>query len=140
MWHVLLGAHHPVTQQFSRYRAVLITQEKRLERVVPRDPDNVYIVPALLARVTQLELNHWLYSQIHSANPVPIASFTEVFQEIEREHNWEPTFPPRYLISNKNKVRLPTEISLAGTETTDASDWEWRDQWDGGNTHAEGRR
>ena len=60
LWQVLLGAHHSVTQQFKHYHEILIAQEKRLERVVPQDPGHTFIVPALHARVMQLDLNHWL--------------------------------------------------------------------------------
>jgi hypothetical protein len=97
LWQVLLGSQHPVTRQHKQYRDLLISQEKRLERTVTRDPGHRYLVPALLARVIQLEVNLWLGQQMRTAAPIPFTQLTDVFGDIERERNWEPTFPNRYL-------------------------------------------
>lgn len=97
LWHVLLGPQHPLTVQHKRYREQLVSQEKSLERTLPRNPSHRYLVPALLARVIQLEVNHWLGTQMRTATAVPFAPLTEVFADIERERPWEPSFPARYI-------------------------------------------
>ena len=123
---MLLGSQHTVTKQYSKFRDILIEQEKRLERVVPRDTVNAYIVPALLARVTQLEHNNWLYYQMRTAGIVPMTTLIDVFNEIDRERHWEPTFPSRYLLGSKPRgTPYPAEISLSGTQITDESTLSW---------------
>lgn len=93
LWQVLLGPQHPVTRQHRLYRDLLVGHEKRLvERTVPRNPSHRYLVPALLARVIQLELNHWVAIQMRSAAVVPFTQLTDVFADIERERPWEPSF------------------------------------------------
>jgi hypothetical protein len=126
LWQVLLGTDHVVTLQFREYWTQLIMQEKRLQHVTPRNPRHRIIMPALLARVIQLDLNHWLYAQMRSATPVHLPSLTDVFADIEREKAWEPTFPDRYLHSLSpaplyQPLQHPAEISLDGTSTTAAS-------------------
>jgi hypothetical protein len=105
------------------YRNLLITQEKKLQSANPRNSSHRYIMPALLARVIQLDVNHWLYLQMRTDTPVPMMALTDVFYEIEREKNWEPSFPTRYLqLDGENELPHPTEISLGGgTSTTGAS-------------------
>lgn len=97
LWQVLLGSHHPVTQQHKRYRDYLVNNEKSLERINPRDQAMRYIVPALLARVVQLDVNAWLKEQFSSPQPVPFTSLTAVFKDIARQTAWEPVFPVAYL-------------------------------------------
>jgi hypothetical protein len=118
LWHVLLGPMHPITQQHKYFRDTLVFQEKRLECVVTKDPSQRYIVPALLARVVQLEMNRWIYYQMRSGSPLPITPFTQVFAEIERSRSWEPTFPSTYILQETSKAPPPAEISLAGTSGT----------------------
>jgi hypothetical protein len=132
LWQVLLGSEHPVTQQHQLYRRLLITHEKRLENVVPRDPAMRYIVPALLARVIQLDVNAWIHAQVQSASPVPFRSLTDVFGEIERQRPWEPHFPPSYLLSEVPSTHgistvvpppaYPTAITQHGSHITAPTD------------------
>jgi hypothetical protein len=124
LWHVLLGPHHPVTRQHKQYRNLLVSYEKRLERTVPRDPSHRYLVPALLARVIQLEINHWLANQMRTAAPVPFTQLTEVFADIERERTWEPSFPMRYIqltAGGDLKGTMLGSISVAQTGATGLS-------------------
>jgi hypothetical protein len=132
LWQVLLGSHHPVAQQHHHYRRQLISHEKRLESVVPRDPAMRYIVPALLARVIQLEVNAWIHAQVQSAAPVPFTSLCDVFGEIERQRPWEPHFPAAYLLHDLPPVSglstvvapaptYPSGITHVHTAPTDAS-------------------
>jgi hypothetical protein len=124
LWQVLLGSQHPVTRQHKLYRDLLISQEKRLERTVTRDPGHRYLVPALLARVIQLEVNLWLGQQMRTAGSIPFAQLTEVFSDIERERNWEPTFPHRYLqtdVLDTNNLGMPkaaaANVTVGGGNT-----------------------
>jgi hypothetical protein len=124
LWHVLLGSAHPLTIQHRLFRAQLVAQEKRLERVVPRDSAHVLIVPALLARKVQLETNYWLDVQSKTASPVQPPSFVTVFADMARGQPWEPSFPRCYLaISTDSSRSLPSVISLldGSAETTAAS-------------------
>ena len=58
---------------------------------------------------------------MHTAAPAPMSMLTDVFDKIERERHWEPTFPVRYLLGDKPKLpHMPAEISLSGTAITDA--------------------
>lgn len=124
LWHVLLGPQHPVTHQHQLYRNLLIGHEKRLERTTTRDPSHRFLVPALLARVIQLEVNHWLDTQLRTAAPVHFHQLTEVFADIERERNWEPSFPSRYIqLDNATQwkgVGPPGSTIVAGTTATTA--------------------
>ena len=97
VWQVLLGAHHPLTVQHHLYRARLIADEQLLERVVPREPSMLMLVPALLGRVVQLEVNEWLTTQLKTDQAVPFSRLLEIFGELSRERPWEPTFPAAYI-------------------------------------------
>lgn len=123
LWQVLLGPQHPVTHQHQLYRNLLIGHEKRLERTLTRDPTHRYLVPALLARVIQLEMNHWLDIQLRTAAPVPFYQLTDVFSDIERERNWEPSFPARYIQTEMPapwKSGPPQSTIVANTTATTA--------------------
>lgn len=121
LWHVLLGPQHPVTRQHKQYRDLLVGQEKRLERTVPRDPSQRYLVPALLARVIQLELNHWLAVQMRTAAVVPFTQLVDVFADIERERNWEPSFPARYLQLDSQHMHTDPASSTIAVPNTAAT-------------------
>ena len=97
VWQVLLGSHHPVTRQHHLYRERLIADEQFLERVTPRDPSMLMLVPALLGRVVQLEVNEWITTQLRTDRAVPFDSLLDVFSDLSRERPWEPTFPLAYI-------------------------------------------
>lgn len=84
-----------------------------------------YIVPALLARVVQLEVNAWLKEQFNSPQPVPFTSLTAVFKDIARQTAWEPLFPVAYLHGPPPPApygpAYPTYISAPGTAPTIAA-------------------
>ena len=98
LWQVLLGPQYAVTLQYKAYRNMLITQEKRLERIMPRDPTLKLMVPALMGRVVQLTTtNAWLGVQLRSAAPVPCGDLLQVFTDIELGRQWDPVFPLAYV-------------------------------------------
>ena len=119
VWQVLLGSHHPVTIQHHLYRVRLVADEQLLERVVPRDPSMLMLVPALLARVVQLEVNEWLTTQLKTDHAVPFTRLLDVFGELNRERPWEPSFPTAYI--NQPIVQYPVSGgggSVAGSALT----------------------
>jgi hypothetical protein len=118
MWHLLMGPLHPATIAHDEYRTQLIALEKKLTSVLPRNPRHRYLLPALLARVVQLETNHWFDRQSKSAQPIAFPDLLEVFNDIERDRMWEPTFPEHYLLTPAPST--PADISL-GTSATDMS-------------------
>jgi hypothetical protein len=121
---VLLGSHHPVTLQHRAFRDMLVNREQRLELIVTRDPTYRHLIPALLGRTIQIEVNHWLQSQARSALPVTFAPLTEVFHDIDRHKQWEPMFPMQYLNVSKPHQQAPISIiqnSAASTASTSAS-------------------
>jgi hypothetical protein len=95
--YVLLGPRHPITTQHHVYREMLISQETELDRVMPRNPQQKYLVPALLARRLQIDVNVWLQEQRTTNSLVPVPAFTDVFQDIRRQKDWAPEFPVVYL-------------------------------------------
>ena len=97
LWTVLLGSQHPVPMQHRAFRDMLVTREQRLELISTRDPTYRHMVPALLGRTIQIEVNHWLQTQARTALPVAFASLTDVFIDIDRHKQWEPVFPPQYM-------------------------------------------
>jgi hypothetical protein len=117
-WQLLVGAEHPLVLECMAYQTQLISTEKELQRVVPRNPCYCYLVPALLARVLQLETKHWLDRQSKSVQNVDVPNFADVFDDIERERFWEPTFPEHYL--SPPTITTPGDIPL-GTSATDMS-------------------
>ncbi len=117
LWLVFLGGHHPVTQQLHAYRQSLVANEKRLERVVTRDPQMRNLVPALLARVLHLDLNAWFQSQMRSPGPVDLAPLVDVFRDIDRERHWEPNFPAGYLTGGARSIMPPSDVSSLGGAT-----------------------
>jgi len=128
LWHVLLGPQHPITRQHQAYKTHLSLHEKRLERVVPRDLRQLHLVPALLARLVQVDVNHWLVDQARSPAPLPFDRLTEVFGDIARARQWEPEFPARYLANLHSPATVPVAItasnpsaSLADTALTTPS-------------------
>ena len=112
LWLVLLGSQHPVTLQHRAFRNTLVSREQRLELISTRDQAYRHMVPALLGRVVQIEVNHWLTTQARTAQPVPFANLTDVFHDIDRQRPWEPVFPPTYL-SLPKAMGLPA-VSVAG--------------------------
>ena len=97
LWLVLLGNHHPVTQQHKAYKQYLGSYEHRLERIVPSDPTLKYLAPALLARRVQLATNAWLVAQARSPMPMPFSPLTEIFSDIDLGKQWEAPFPAQYI-------------------------------------------
>jgi len=123
LWQVLLGAHHPVTRQHRAYKVHLSLHEKRLERVVPRDLRKLHLVPALLARVVQVDVNHFLLDQSRSPGPLPFDRMTEVFGDIARARQWEPQFPARYLneVPFATTSTVPPAINTSGASLADTA-------------------
>jgi len=137
LWLVLLGNHHPVTQQYRAYRHYLGSYEHRLERIVPADPRLKYLTPALLARRIQLATNAWLVTQARSPMPVPFAPLIDIFHDIDLGKQWEPPFPSQYInnSASNNTVVAPSVaphtpvvnngpasvVSLGGTASTTGS-------------------
>jgi hypothetical protein len=123
LWLVLLGNHHPVTQQYRAYKHYLSSHEHRLERITPSDPRMRYMTPALLARRVQLATNAWLVTQARTAAAVPFTTLTEIFQDIDMGKQWEAPFPQQY-VSNPVSTALPaqaTVISGGGSSVTSGS-------------------
>ena len=119
LWQVLLGSQHTVTLQHKAYRNMLITQEKRLERITPRDPTLKLMVPALMGRVVQLTTNAWLGLQLRSAMPVPCGDLLQVFTDIELGRQWDPVFPGAYLSANLTANSYhPASVSVHTAATT----------------------
>ena len=121
VWQVLLGSQHPLTVQHHLYRARLVADEQLLERVVPRNPSMLMLVPALLGRVVQLEVNEWLTTQLKTDQAVPFTRLLEVFGELSRERPWEPTFPTAYINMPATPYSPPGGgggISVAGSALT----------------------
>jgi hypothetical protein len=121
LWQVLLGVHHPITQQHKLYRELLLTNEERLERVVPRDPAMKFMVPSLLARVIQLEVNVWLRGQAKTAAPLPFTTLVDVFEDIAYERQWERNFPQAYLRQLTQQHSTTVSISGAYSNTNTAA-------------------
>ena len=96
LWHVLLGPQHSVTRQYKQYHDILVSREQDLGTVVTRDPSMKFMVPALLARILQIDTNAWLVEQLTSAYAQQLTVLTNVFKEIERQRPWEPLFPAGY--------------------------------------------
>jgi hypothetical protein len=125
LWLVLLGSHHPVTQQYHDYKQYLSTHEHRLERIVPTDLKMRYMTPALLARRIQLATNSWLTTQARTALPCTFIGLTDIFLEMGLGKQWEPPFPSQY-ISNPAQAALssfaspvtPSMVSTSGTAIT----------------------
>jgi hypothetical protein len=123
LWSVLLGSQHPVTYQHHLYRTMLVSNEKRLERVKTNNPSHQALVPALMGRAIQLELNHWLGLQTKTPAAVPFDRLIDIFANMERGQPWEPPFPQDYLQQPTStrldpSALLPAEISLSSTSTT----------------------
>ncbi len=118
LWLVLLGNHHPLTQGLQAYRQALVSNEKRLELVSPKDPCMRNLVPALLARVIQLDMNAWFLGQMRSTAPYPLSPLTEIFKDIDRERHWEPRFPAGYLTTPvAHTTTLPSDVLSLGAKT-----------------------
>ena len=108
LWHVLLGPQHPITRQHQTYKTHLSLHKKRLERIVPLD-----LVPALLACLVQVDVNHWLVDQARSPAPLPFDRLTEVFGDIAWARQWEPDFPPGTSpISTRRQSPLPSQPAV----------------------------
>jgi hypothetical protein len=60
---------------------------------------------------------------MRTAAPVPFNQLTAVFSDIERERNWEPSFPARYIqVDTTPWKEVPTASTIvAGTTTTEVS-------------------
>jgi hypothetical protein len=101
LWLTLLGSQHPVTLQHRKFRDALVAREQRLELIATRDPAHRHMVPALLGRFIQIEVNHWLTTQARTAQPVRFDTLLDIFQDIDRQRQWEPTFPSAYLSQPK---------------------------------------
>ena len=125
LWQVLLGAQHPVTRQHRSYKSYLSLHEKRLERVVPRDPRQLHLVPALLARLVQVDVNQFLLDQSRSPAPLTFDRMTDVFADIARARQWEPHFPTRYL-NDPNAITgypsVPANITASASATPSLAD------------------
>jgi hypothetical protein len=125
MWQVLLGPHHSVTRQYKQYHDTLVSREQDLDTVVTRDPSMKFMVPALLARILQIDTNAWLVEQLSSIYPLHLTTLTEVFKEIERQRPWEPLFPAgytHYLPMGNTPAADYSQVSHGGsTVTTGAS-------------------
>ena len=122
LWHVLLGPQHSVTRQYQQYHNIMVTREQDLDSVVTRDPTMKYMVPALLARILQVDTNSWLTEQLTSVYPVHLTTLLDVFKDIERQRPWEPLFPPGY--TQMLPVTGPSttySIASQGTTTTGLS-------------------
>lgn len=119
LWHVLWGPDHEGTAQHKKFRDALVIREKQLERIVPRNAQHRYLVPALLARTIQLSVNHWLEEQGRTPAPIPFPDLSAVFQHIALERSWEPTLPKRYLKTQPPDV--PTDPLPAGLTDTATS-------------------
>jgi len=96
MWRILLGPAHELVNQHRLYRATLVDKEMELEREVPRNPSYRFIVPALLARRVQIDVNVWLQDQSRTNRALPLDSLNDVFVEIKRQKDWAPNMPPAY--------------------------------------------
>ena len=72
------------------------------------------MVPALLGRFIQIEVNHWLTTQARTAQPVRFDTLLDIFQDIDRQRQWEPTFPSAYLSPTKP---VPPSISTSSLTT-----------------------
>jgi hypothetical protein len=97
LWLTLLGSQHPVTLQHRAFRDTLVAREQRLELITTRDPAYRHMVPALLGRFVQIEVNHWLTTQARTSQPVRFETLLDIFQDIDRQRQWEPAFPSAYL-------------------------------------------
>lgn len=62
---------------------------------------------------------------MRTAAPVPVTQLTDVFSDIERERNWEPSFPLRYIqIEQRTGHKfggVAEGVTVAGTIATDLS-------------------
>jgi len=126
LWHVLLGPQHSVTRQYRQYHDTLVSREQDLDTVVTRDPSMKFMVPALLARILQIDTNAWLVEQVSSVYPLHLTTLMEVFKEIERQRPWEPLFPSGYtqylpMSATPATDYAPVSHSGGSTVTTGAS-------------------
>ena len=96
-WHVVLGPHHPATTRHRLYCQRFESMEADLQYVKPRNPAHLLIVPALLARRLQVDVNVWLQEQGRSDPQIPYPDLSDVFMEIKRERDWAPSFPEAYV-------------------------------------------
>jgi hypothetical protein len=113
LWLTLLGSQHPVTVQHRAFRDTLVAREQRLELITTRDPTYCHMVPALLGRFIQIEVNHWLNTQSRTAQPVRFDTLLDIFQDIDRQRQWEPSFPSAYLSQPK-----PVPLSISTGSVT----------------------
>jgi hypothetical protein len=67
-----------------------------LERAMTRDPRLRPLVPALLARIIQIDHNVWLQDQARTNRLVPTLAYTDVFTDIKRKCHWAPDLPRAY--------------------------------------------
>jgi hypothetical protein len=118
LWLVLLGTHHPVTQQYRAYRQYLGLNEYRLERITTSDSKMRPLVPALLGRRVQLATNAWLVAQAKVAMPVPHSDLSEIFLDIDLGKQWEAPFPAYYLTFPSALVPGPSATIRLGSSTS----------------------
>ena len=104
---------------------MLVSRNQRLELIVTRDPAYRHMVPALLGRTVQIEVNHWLQVQARTALPVAFPALTDVFNNIDRHKQWEPSFPGQYLNVPRPAASpvslIPTGSSAGSTANTTAA-------------------
>jgi len=117
LWLTLLGSQHPVTLQHRAFRDTLVAREQRLELITTRDPAYRHMVPALLGRFVQIEVNHWLTTQSRTAQPVRFDTLLDIFQDIDRQRHWEPSFPSAYLVHPKP---IPPSINTSNVAASSA--------------------
>ena len=114
MWYVLLGPGHPLVSEHSDYRRVLIEREMELAREVPRNPAHRFLVPALLARRMQVDVNVWLQDQTRTNRLVGVPTLSDVFGEIKRKRDWAPDLPAAYFQTTPPAHISDTESVMSG--------------------------
>lgn len=90
MWCVLVGVAHPLVGELRACWQELLDREKELERVVPQNPNCQFLIPALLARWCQVDMNVWLQDQAWTNAICPVPSLMDVFGETQQKCDWAP--------------------------------------------------
>ncbi len=92
----------------------LFTQrEAVLEQTAPRMGHDRSMMPALILRWFQLRWSLWFVKQWNSATPVPAPHFTDLFEQMDVDAPWEPTFPHGFLPAPRIAPRAPPQAPPA---------------------------
>ncbi len=89
---VLFGDTHVVVVELDRFIENFIGKETMLARYVPKTPGiGPQLLPVLINKFVAIRLNKWYRDQTERPQEVASPNFSELFDKIEMDEQWEPS-------------------------------------------------